>query len=437
MSSAEVAFLVYAPLKQRRKDNSFDGNDNIGAYVVVDCLRRSGIAVDFCSVDTAPRYQVVLVSMASTYDLIAYYQQVALLPHWQPGRRRHLVVAGGFGMQNPCAVRRYVDLACFGRAEGYVVEVISALLGGVTPSSPHIMHLPELHPVEAAVNSEPYPHPVDIGGGEQWQEQYGGCPNKCRFCHFTWARRALSARFSPDSPRDYTSPEITIRDIKQVVVAKVGRIRTAFDGFSERLRYAYGKRISGNDIIEAIHHVGSYGPKATVMMAYNISNFPGETQGDRDELYETLRQCSPEYRVIVVLQSTPFRPSLMTPMQHCSVALEPATSDLRARVIHDAPNLRAIHSFSNETPWSQLCTVIVERATPDTDKLFHAICFAPKLQSGTWRQRLRLVRANFDLSPYLRRYEIDEIHPAWFLAGYIPDSRRRRVSRWMEQQVSP
>lgn len=435
MPKTDIAFLVYEPLKQRRADNSFDGNDNIGALVVADVLQRAGHAVGFCSPETAKDYRIVLVSFTSTYDLIAYYRAVALLPSWQPGKRRFAVVGGGFGMQNPTAIRCYLDYAVFGRAEDFIAEMIAAILGGGKPEHPSIMHLPELHPVTVAQAAELYPHTI-CNGGKTWTETFIGCPRKCRFCHYTWARRSTKqdSKYIQDGLTKGTTPEVTwdqLLDYPQ----KAGRVRSAIDGFSERLRHAYGKRISNRDIIAGIERLGSFGGKATVILAYNISNMPGETEDDRQELYATLRAARPETRVILVLQSTPFRPSLLTPMQHSAVALWPATSDLHASVIVDTPLLRAMHSFSNESPWSQLQTVIVERATPASDKLFHTLCFAPKLNSGTVGERVKLLERNFDLTPYLRRYDLDEQHPAWFLTGYMPPEKIRAVAEWMERQI--
>jgi hypothetical protein len=431
----DVAFLVYRPLKQRRKDNSFDGNDNVGAYVVKDCLERAGMEVGFCSPETAHHYRVVMVSFTSTYDLIAYYQAVALLPPWQPGKRTFAVVGGGFGLQNPTAVRRYIDYAVFGRAEGFAADLVGGIIGGGGYEHPSVMRLPDLHPVVVAQSTGLYPHPVDCAGDE-WRETFTGCPRKCRFCHYTWSRRSSHGNYRQEGLTGGASPEVTW-DQLLTYPRKAGRVRSAIDGFSERLRHAYGKRISNADIVGGIERLGSFGGKATVVLAYNISNMPGETEDDRRELYATIGQAQPETRVILVLQSTPFRPSLLTPMQHCAVSLDPPTSDLSASVIVDRPNLRAMHSFSNESPWSQLQTVIIERATPETDNIFHAMCFAPRLQSGRWRDKVRLLRRNFDLMPHLRRYELAEKHPAWFLTGYMPQEKTLRVSEWMERQIPP
>ncbi len=109
MSDHDCAFLVFAPLRQRREDNSFDGNDNIGAKVIADTLTRAGLRVGYVTPESAHTVPLVLVSLTSTYDVYAYYAAVALRPDWQPDSRRFKILIGGFGMQNPTPIRRYCD----------------------------------------------------------------------------------------------------------------------------------------------------------------------------------------------------------------------------------------------------------------------------------------------------------------------------------------
>jgi hypothetical protein len=113
----DCAFLCYWPYKQRQDNNSFDGNYNIGARVIMDVLARRGIECGFCTPETAKDYRVVFVSFTSDYDCLAFYTAVSLLKSWQPGTRNFVVVGGGEGMQNPTVIRNYVDYAVFGRAE--------------------------------------------------------------------------------------------------------------------------------------------------------------------------------------------------------------------------------------------------------------------------------------------------------------------------------
>lgn len=420
MLSSEVAFLMYYPRKQRQANNSFEGNYNIGANVIMDVLARNGINCNFCTAETANKFKIVLVSFTSDYDCIAFYTSVALLPSWQPKGRKFIVIAGGEGVQNPTTIRNYINYAVFGRAENIIYDLVNTVLGGKIYEHESVMNLPELHEVKLAQVKELYPHNIDLGNGREkkdWIESFIGCPNKCKFCHYAWSRKWIGGDtyYQGDLTKS-RSIEMLWKDITNVT-EKQGRMRTAIDGFSQRLRYTYGKTISNDDIVDGLNHIGSFGGN-TVLMVYNISNMPHETQEDKNELYATIKKADPKYRVIFVLQSTPFRPSLLTPLMWAPVTLFPATSELSAKIIYDTPNIHAIHSFSNEGPYSQLETMIVSRATPDTDKLFHTICFHPKLKSGTAREKIKLLQNTFDLTQYTKSYDISDKHPAWFLHSY-------------------
>jgi len=211
------------------------------------------------------------------------------------------------------------------------------------------------------------------------------------------------------------------------VKEKQGRIRTAIDGCSEKLRYKYGKKISNEDIKHGIEHIGSFGGN-TVLLVYNICNMPGETIDDKKEMEETIRSANPKNRIIVVIQSTPFRPSLLTPMQWSPVKLYPNWNKYAADLICERSNLRAIHSFSNESNYSQLVTVVIDRAIEETDELFNAICFSPKLRNGLRaEQKIKLIERNFDLSIYLKEYQLNEIMPANYLKSHLPENRIKKL----------
>lgn len=435
MNNCDCAFLVYAPLRQRREDNSFDGNDNIGAKVIADVLTRAGLNVGYVTPESAHTAPLVLVSLTSTYDVYAYYAAVALRADWQPGARTFRVLAGGFGMQNPTPIRNYVDYAAFGRAHEWVVEIVRDLLALRVPKHPSLMDCREFNAVKISQGAL-YAHEV-----EGFKEEFTGCPLKCKFCHYTYAREHKGSDASYASGGVYaqsmltggSSPEVTWPQLL-TWPKKAGRVRVAIDGTSERLRYLYGKRISNDDIVAGINQMGSYGPTATTLLVYNICNFPGETDADLQEFIATVSRADPKYRVIFVLQSTPFRPSLATPMQWEGVALSPDWSKRRATVIIDRQNLRVVHSFTLETPWSHLRSVIVERATAADDAAIHAIAFSPKLASARADRALSIFARNWSPERWTAERDIDGPPPAPFLSGYLTDDTLRKIARKMRQQ---
>ncbi len=412
MKKNDIAFLIYEPYKSKRKNNSFDGNGNAGANVIIDILAMSDINVDFCLPSGADKYRVILVSLTSTYDLYSFYQSVAMLPKWQKNKRKFKVVAGGFGMQNPTTVRNYVDYAVFGRAENFIYGIINTLLGGGIPEHESVMNLPDIHIVKMAQAT------TGLLDTKTYKEKFTGCPEMCAFCHYAWVRKRQGEtnEYVQGDLTKGASPELLLKNLVKVD-KKMGRVRTAIDGFSERLR-AFGKKISNEDIKRGFEHIGSFNGN-TVVVCYNIGSFPTETEEDRRELYGLLEDIKPKHRVIMVLHTTPFRPSLCTPMAFESVSLSPAWHKLKFKAIVDTPKFMVKHSMSNESPFSHLLSIVAERATADTDKLFHALNFASKLKNGKADKRLRIVKKNFNIDQYVKEYQYeDESFPGWFLSSF-------------------
>lgn len=435
MSGYDCAFLVYAPMRQRREDNSFDGNDNIGAKVIADVLVRAGLRVGYVTPESAHTVPLVLISLTSTYDIYALLESVSLRADWQPAARSFKVLAGGFGLQNPTAIRKYIDWAAYGRAHEWVEGVVRDILAGRAPDHESVQCMRAWNPVKISQGAL-YPH--EVAG---FKEEFTGCPLKCKFCHYTYAREHKGSDASYAQGGVYAqsmltgggSPEVTWPQLL-TWPKKAGRVRVAIDGLSERLRYLYGKRISNDDIVAGINQMGSYGPSATTLLVYNIANFPGETEADYQEFVDTVSRADPQYRVILVLHSTPFRPSLATPMQWEGVALQPDWSKRRAGVIVDRPNLRVVHSFTLETPWSHLRSIVAERATPDDDAALHAIIHSPKLAAARHSDALRLFARNFNPDRWTTEMDIDGPSPAPWLSGYLPDATLRKIAHKMRAQ---
>ena len=404
---SDVAILVYKPLRKKRKDNSFDGNSNIGAHVINDVLINNGMAVSHCSPSSASKFKVVLISLTSTFDLFAFYKSVSLLPSWKKGVRSFVVICGGFGVQNPTTIRDYIDYAVFGRAEKFIHEMVTAIIDRKGYDRNSVLDIDKMNFVEYEQTDMLYPDTVRCGKLD-FNETFIGCKNKCKFCHYTWARKHLgtSEEYINETLAGSISPELTWKQLIKTE-GKLGRVRSAIDGFSERLRFKYGKRITNDDVIAGIERLGAYGGN-TVCILYNISNMPTETDEDAQEFYELMAKAKPESRVIIVLHSTPFRPSLITPMQWEPAKLLPNWSSKAASVVFDSDKLRVVHSTGNEAPYSHLMSLVAERANNDSDALFKAMCFHPALQKGRSEYRVRIIAKSFDISRYTKRYDVGD-----------------------------
>ena len=276
MRKNKIGWLVYHPEKKRRKKNSFDDNSNIGARVIIELIKQgNGVEVTFCSSATASEFEIVLVSFTSTYDIYAFYKEVALKEEWQPGKRKFLVIGGGFGMQNPTTIRNYVDYAVFGRAETFICQMMDTILGGSTFEHQSVMNLPDIHKVVLGQAD----HLLDF---DFFHEKFVGCARKCKFCHYSWSRKPLLPKevhwqLGGHGEDVYGigsggSMEMMLKEITSLK-KKPGRVRTGLDGYSERLRFLYGKKITNEQLTEAVEHIGNF-DGVTFFDVYNIGSMP-------------------------------------------------------------------------------------------------------------------------------------------------------------------
>ena len=334
MSGSGVAWLIFGTHKppRRARDRGWLNYQPLGVKVLAEVLDAAGVDAGTCSAASAAERQVVLVSLSSEHDVHAFLAAVAAREDWQPGRRRFRVVAGGFGMQNPQPLRHFVDYAYFGRAEEDIVALVAAAERGEPADSDAVMHLPEVSPVTVA-------QPVTLFDG-MFREEFVGCPLRCKFCHYTFARRHLGGDHA------YSRTETVAGDYVQTMGHGGKRnptnsieatwpqlldwphppgatnISAAIDGPSERLRWLYGKRITRAEVVEGIENiiktVRGHGLNGVYLTHYDI-RFPAETDADRAELLDTLAEISPDtgphFRAYVNFAITPFKPSPWTPMQ--------------------------------------------------------------------------------------------------------------------------
>jgi len=422
----KIAWLVYRPEKKRNKENTFDSNYNIGALVVNNELIKAGYEIGYVTPESANEADIILISFTSTYDLIAYYKAVSKYKHWK--NRKFKVIAGGFGLQNINSIKNYIDIAVFGRAEGQIIDIING-----NYDYDNVMVLPEIKPIKIRQVDSLYSDEIClIKKNKVWKETFVGCPNRCKFCHYSWARKKVGT-VTYLSERLVNKPQILWKDIKKIN-KYLSSLKAAMDGFSEKLRNFYGKKISNLEIIEGIEHIGSF-TGTTMINVYNICNMPNETKDDFDEFKLVLDKCNPINKTIIVLQSSPFRPSPITPMQWEPVKLLPDWHKVSGTTFYSKNNLLAVHSLMNESCWSHLVTTIIERATEQSEKLINTICFSSKLNKYKAEQKVKMLEHHFDLSPYLREYDVEEKLPTWYLESYTPNEKIKKMAVKLKQNL--
>jgi hypothetical protein len=393
---------------------------SIGALVVLDILERSGKNVGWCDFKSAFNYDMVLVSMTSTDDVYQVYSN-CFKNGWD--KRGFISIVGGFGCVNPLPLSDFIDYAFFGRCD----DVLPDFLENISDSHDFVMNLK--HPKICAVRQTDklYPHPV-IYDGCEWRETSIGCPVKCKFCHYSHNRKWVSGQQETfEWLIKKRTIECLVKDIPDKITEKQGWVKSAIDGYSERLRLAYGKKFATWQTIEkAIDHLIQFKGSAKLHL-YNIHNLPTETESDRQEFRDFFtRYCKenqkPDGRFLIEIHNTPFRPTINTPLERAPVVLFPAAKpenmgfsknrDLFEDIEHpliiaSGKGISVQWTKYIENPFKHLCDVVAIRNV--RKDIIHDI--AVNLKSGSGKEKLEYLFAKYDLNDYLREYGKEENLP--------------------------
>jgi len=417
----EIAILVYKELrKARRKDSSFDNMSNIGISILKGRLEEAGISVSYCSVDSASKYDIILVSFTSNYDILAYYKQVHGNKIWE--KRNFKVLGGGFGMQNPIPIINYIDYAWFGRCEN---EIVTLIENNLDYNHPSFMDMKNMTPVSLN-QSEIIPETVDVGNS-QYTETIMGCPNKCYYCHYSFARKYVSTGKHYNLSMYSSSQELDMFNIEEYDCKKA-KITAGLDGYSERIRRGLNRKTTNEEVkyfIEQLSSRAQIKGKAVFLKLYNIVGHEIEGDDDYCEFVELLHTLQLKKRLVVIVHSTPLHPSPLTPVAYSKINLNVDTRKYNGSPIIDTEKINAFHSPYQESAWGLFESLVVERATHETQQIFHDVVFNKKLAKLKAKDKVRAIRNKYDVSSLIREYRTTEKLPTWFLNGYIDQDKIR------------
>lgn len=311
----KIAFLKY-PAYQKSRANNFEGKSNVGAYVIMDMLKRKGIKCDVVDIHLVSNYDLILISFTSIWDVVSFCRHVYRKSNWL--NRSFKVIAGGFGMQSHKNLNGYIDFAYYGRAEDDIHKVFLNL------KSKYLYPVSYTGEVMVNKGDKLYPHQISIDG-LTWKETLTGCPYKCDFCSYTYTRN-----FIPSSNNHYfnfyskkTSVELDFFHYK--LYNNQPNVSFGMDGWSERLRYSMNKKISNKLIRQALIHISNASTcKAVRIKLYNIEGYPNESDEDMMEFINNLYGVIPflRTRLFVIIHCTPLFPSRFTPVENHSIRFD-------------------------------------------------------------------------------------------------------------------
>ena len=342
-------------------------------------------------------------------------------------------------MQNPFAILDYVDSLWFGRCEDEFINWLTiedyeheSLM---YPDKPKVC---KIHQVDCL-----YPHEIrlhtGISGHDNFTEKIMGCPNKCFFCHFSFARKHIpTSEHYNLNEYGKGSQELDMFNIDDIDY-RIPKITIGLDGISERLRYMVNKRISDDFVKETLLRISANTKCRGVRLTfYNITGYETETDEDLEDLKEVLLYVAPKMKnpIALLIHTTPLEPSVATPIAYSAVNIHSNSDVWRSKdIIPRFDRFTAFHSRYSGSSWTQLCEVVVSRFTEEYRSLLDLICFIPKFREFGNADKLSYCENHFDLTNLVRRYETSEQLPSWVCESYFGQDVVRKMRDKMVEKI--
>lgn len=401
----------------------------IGALVIKKELELNGYVVDICTYEQAHNYELVMVSMTSTWDIYEFCSSMKKAG-WE--KRKFKSLLGGFGCQNPFALEDFIDWAFFGRAEYIITEVVEKLLADDSIDYSFMSPLKNPRITIARPVQSLYDFEVKYGKNQStWKEEFTGCPYSCKFCHYTWNRRNVRE----GDPNKYINDGISTGS-KEVMMMdvidyeeKLGRVTAGMDGYSERLRFLFGKPITWEIVEGALDHMASFKGNS-YMKVYNITNFPTETEADEKEFVDfckdyTTSTSKKDGILSIEVFNTAFRPSINTPMERMPVRLFP---EARRENLQIASGSGIVIKYTHliQGAWMHLADVAAIRYNVNEHKeVIDYISTDSKFGKLSNGAKLEEFNKRYNIEPFVREYGWDEP----FISDLVQTEKRDQIRR--------
>jgi hypothetical protein len=437
----KIGFLSYLNIRgdTRRHGQDFFNQKNFGAAMIIDILFKNGYDVKITTAEFANNYDILLVSLTSVLDMISFTR---VAEKYNFRNRKNIIVAGGFGMQNYIPIHEYIDYAWFGRVENDLIELIQ---NNFDIEHRSLIKIGKHKDVYMNQSLHVYDSIYEYGKG-YYKENMLGCPNKCFFCHYTFARKYVKIK-KGYTLQQSSKASIEIECLKKELYTnlKIGEVYSAIDGYSERLRFAYNKKIENYKYEEFIRYITDTTKcKAIRMRWYNIIGYETETENDYLEFVENISKINnlKKYCTLII-HSTPFNPSTLTPGAFAPINLKYNYNKYKVgkgikhgiNVIYENNSIKVLHDFFQEDASSLLEHTIPIRTTFDNLDIFKRLALDKKYDKLTTNKKIDYMFNVNGFNDIIREYDISEYIPTEYVKGYVPYDKIRAMRSIIKKRL--
>ena len=352
--------------RQNKREISTDNMQNVGLNAILSELKEP---YEWCDIRDINDYDFILITLTSVMDI---ENLIYTFERYAPDIVKPKIIVGGFGVCNIKLIIPYIDIACFGRGEGQINDIIAGLRFNNVwrkEDDPNVERKYQIRQTQYLVKGE-----VGVG-----------CRNNCAFCHYTYVREQMNSNTVYNPGLLFPAVE---SDWNALTIARAGRYTSAWDGWSEESRRTVHKPVMNDTIIDKLIDVGNKDiDGGNNFKIYQIVGYPWETPKsvlrDIDAWKARFAYIDSKIKnnITLTFLNTPFGPEPMTPMQY-----EPANLDvswqnvINFNEIYKGEHLRAFNIPSISGAFTLLKRVFIHRAQITDLELFKSIVYSSKLK---------------------------------------------------------
>lgn len=446
----KIAYLVYSPLlvsidRQTKGGNKFENKGMRGLmYVINEIESKTNTKIIPCSVDSAYKFDFVLVSLTSSYDVVNFCANTQHNKQWL--NRKFKVICGGSGAINVYPLIDVVDYVFFGRAEN--------LIGEIALNNFEYEHESYLKIKDGIIHKKiRQPNQlIEIGNIKQgnsnsfyFKEKFTGCKSKCFYCHYSFTRE-LSGKdtYLIDNPEIGNFIELEQLKI-EYFNPKIAMYVCAIDGNTQKVRDIYNRKLTDNTIQEFFEYASNNTLcNGLVFKLYSILGMEGDRYEDADNLIKQLGDIKNlDKKLNIKMKFTPFRPSPLTPSQYSKVDLFNITkyypsnqkkgSDFTTYL--DNEKVKIFSMSAAEGFIKYLSDLSVVRCNENTIDFFKNVILNRKFHSLKNSEAMFHIKNKYDITDIIREYDVKENTPTWYLESFIPNEKIKLMRIQMKKKI--
>jgi hypothetical protein len=412
-------------------------------YVKHEIEKEVNTIIEYCTIDSAHKYDFVLVTLTSNYDILNFVYETLFSKKWK--ERKFKVIAGGAGVINIYSLIEVVDYVFFGRAENLIGEIAK---NGFDYEHESYLKISDgikekkLRQPQFLLKAENIKHGEKL---VQFNEKFTGCAQKCFYCHYTFSRKLTGRNTYHIDIGDNTAGHfIEIEQMKiEYFNPKVAYYLIAIDGNNEKIRNIYNRKLKDIDIVNFIQHASKNTQcNGLVLKTFSILGMETENYNDSQKMVEMFAGIKNiKTKVNIKLKFTPFRPSYLTPSEYAKI--DPFNIEKYYPVNQSWTNICTYYSsdkikiFSDAIPQqfkTYISDIAITRCTEKTYLIFKNVILNPKFHSLKQNQAKAILEKQ-DINDWIREYDVNEQLPTWYLQSYIPREKIKKMRLQMKRKM--